>query len=511
MNPAPSRGWTSALVAFTATFVFALLVYGSTIASLVNIWRISDTFAHGFLVLPVCVLLAWRSRDRLVTLQPRPYPLALIGLLPLGFGWIMGRAASTLSVEQFCFVAMIPILVIAHFGPAVARRLAFPLAFLFFAVPFGDVFQPRLMEITAGFAERTLRWSGVEVSREGLFLATTNSRWRVVESCSGLRFTVAGVVLATLFAHLSYRSNLKRAIFVASAVPVSILANGIRAYVLIMLGHLTHMRRGVGFDHYMYGWLVFTLVMAAFFMIGSAFRDPERPATPAGTGEGDGPPSAPLPLGRRVSVAALAAIFLAAWPVLDAIGSSRGLDRTPVVLAAPAPQRGWVLEAVQDSLWKPHFLGATSELNERYAGAGGTVQCFVAYYTNQSQGRELLHTGNRIIVMGDPTWLVVGEGSRSLPGSSPPASIRETSVRGPDGPMVVWSWYWLPDEYTSDPFRAKWLQAKSRMLGRGDRAAVIVLAATAPDPRDAERLLAQFSGDMLPSIRLALRSAQHSR
>lgn len=506
MGPANSRGWNAALVAFGATLLLALFAYRSTVASLVNIWKVSDTFAHGFLVLPVCLLLAWRSRATLAPLVPRPYPLALIGLLPLGFGWMMGRAASTLSVEQFSFVAMIPVLAIAHFGPAVARRLAFPLAFLFFAVPFGDVFQPRLMAITADFAEWTLRWSGVEVSREGLFLATTNSRWRIVESCSGLRFTVAAVVLATLFAHLSYRSNLKRAIFVASAVPVSILANGIRAYVLILLGHLTHMRRGVGFDHYMYGWLVFTLVMAAFFMVGAAYREPERPATPVGGGGDGGGSPPPAPRGRRIGFAALALLLLAAWPALDAVGMARPLAGSDFALTAPAPRGSWALEAGLDSLWRPHFLGAASEVNQRYAGPGGTVQCYLAAYTRQSQGHELLHTGNGIVDAGDPAYRVLREGKRPLPNAAPPLSVRETVLLVPEGRLVAWHWYWLPDEYTSDPFRVKWLQAKSRILGKRDRAAVVVLAATANDPADAERLLAQFSGDMLPSIGDALRS-----
>ncbi|MEK7317310.1 MAG: exosortase A, partial [Candidatus Eisenbacteria bacterium] len=297
------REWAVALPAFAVTLLAALLGYRQTVASLVNVWSHSDTFVYGFFVAPACIYLVWRSRDSLAPLWPRPYPLALIGLIPLGFAWLVGRAASTLLLEQVAFVAMVPVIAFAHFGPAVTRRLAFPLGFLFFSVPFGDFLQPKLMAITADFAEQALRWSGLTVAREGLYLILPNSRWQVLESCSGLRFTVAGAVLATLFAHLTYRSNVKRVAFIVSAIGVSIFANGVRAYVLILIGHLTQMRRGQGFDHYFYGWVVFTLLMTAWFMVGAAFRDREPGESPRNRAEVDSKPSSSVWKGRRVAVA----------------------------------------------------------------------------------------------------------------------------------------------------------------------------------------------------------------
>jgi len=505
-----SRGWAVAVPALAFTLLAVFFAYGRTIASLVNIWRHSDTFAYGFLVLPVCVFLVWRSRDSLAPLQPRPYPLALIALIPLGLAWLAGRAASTLLVEQFSFVAMIPVLVVAHVGPRVARRLAFPLGFLFFAVPFGDVFQPKLMAITAGFAEQALRLSGLAVVREGLYLVTTTSRWHVIESCSGLRFTIAGVVLATLFAHESYRSNVKRAVFIASSVVVSILGNGIRAYVLILVGHLTDLRLGRGMDHYAYGWLVFTIVMTLFFLVGAALRDRESPEASKPPVGGDDGPSTVVPRGRWIAFTSLAVIALAVWPSLDALRPLRGGGAPVAAIAAPSPNGAWTVEAEGLPLWRPAFSGATSEANRRYDAPDGSVQCYIAYYANQSQGRELLHQGNRLVDEDDPRWRIVREANRRVGGAAG-FTARETILRVPEGDLVVWLWYWLPDEYTTNPLRAKLQQARARLLGQRDHAAVVVLAASAPDPGDAERLLAQFSADMLPSIHRSLRTVYDTR
>lgn len=500
------RGWAPAIAAFAVALLAALVAYRETIASLVHIWSNSDTFAYGFLVAPTCVYLAWRSRDALAPLRPRPYPLALIALIPLGLAWLVGRAASTLLIEQYAFVAMIPVLAFAFFGPRATRRLAFPLAFLFFAVPVGDFFLPRLMSITAEFAEWALRTSGLTIYREGLYIVTTNSRWHVVESCSGLRFTIAGAVLATLFAHLSYRSNLKRAAFIVSAIAVSILANGIRAYVLIMIGHLTQMRRGQGIDHYFYGWLVFTVLMTAWFLVGAAFRDREAPEAPANRSDAESGPSGAVSRGRWIAVAGLAVVALAAWPAFDGFASSLGRDARVAAIAAPSPQGAWSGEAEAGSVWRPRFHGAATETEHRYSGPEGSVRCYIAYYANQTQGRELLHERNSVVDGDDPRWRVVHQGSRRVEGSGPGFEARETVMRLPGEHLVVWHWYWVPDEYTSNPFRAKLLQARARILGRRDAAAVVVLAASASEPRDAERMLEKFSGDMLPSIRRSLQA-----
>ena len=508
------RRWAAPLAAFVATLLVAIVAYRGTIASMVNVWSHSDTFAYGFLVAPISLYLVWKSRDSVAPLEPRPAPLALVALVPLGFGWILGRAASVLFIEQLCFVAMIPILVIAFLGQSVARRIAFPLGFLFFMVPFGDVFQPALMEITADLSELALRLTGLPVAREGLYLITTTARWHVVESCSGLRFTVAGVVLATFFAYLSYRSPWKRLIFVAGAVVVSILANGFRAYVLILIGHLTDMKRGQGFDHYAYGWLVFTAAMVAFFMVGAAWRDREDPATPdrrdsrdtAGTGA-----SRRFTPAAWAALAGLAIVLATAGPVYEALRSTRAAGSNSLVIAAPSAPAGWIAGAEDTSLWRPFFHGAASEANRRYDSPAGAAQCYIGYYADQAQGRELLHKRNTLFDVDDPAWRIVGEGPQRVVERGSSFTARETILRVRGGSWVLWHWYWIPDEYTTSPLQAKWLQARSSILGHRDHAAVIVLGATARTPEDAERLLTQFAGDMLPSIRRSLRAAYDAR
>ena len=174
-----------------------------TFASMANTWWRTETFAHGLLVLPIFAWLVWRDRARLDAVPFKPYAPALLPLALAGFVWMLGELSATLSVSQFAMVAMVPCAVCAVLGLRAARALAFPLVFLFFAVPFGGFMLPWLMEWTADFTVSAVRLSGVPVYREGMMFVIPSGAWSVVEACSGLRYLIASVmVLASVFMNI---------------------------------------------------------------------------------------------------------------------------------------------------------------------------------------------------------------------------------------------------------------------------------------------------------------------
>ena len=174
-------------------------------------------------------------------------------------------------------MAMVPLAVWAVLGTQTLKALLFPLAFLFFAVPFGEFLVPPLMNWTADFAAIAIRASGVPIFREGNFLTIPTGTWSIVEACSGIRYLIASFMVGCLFAYLSYRSPIRRAAFVAASLVVPIVANWVRAYMIIMLGHLTNNRLAVGADHLIYGWIFFGVVMVLLFWIGAKWREDDLP------------------------------------------------------------------------------------------------------------------------------------------------------------------------------------------------------------------------------------------
>ena len=152
-------------------------------------------------------------------------------------------------------------------GWRAARVWWFPLAFLFLAVPVGDFMLPVLMSWTADFTVLALRWSGVPVYREGLQFVIPSGAWSVVEACSGIRYMIASVTVGCLFAYLSYSSLKKRLIFVGVAILVPLVANWLRAYMIVMIGHLSGNELATGVDHLIYGWVFFGVVILAMVLV----------------------------------------------------------------------------------------------------------------------------------------------------------------------------------------------------------------------------------------------------
>src|SRR5690606_32354628 len=210
------------------------------------------------------------------------------------------------------------------------------------------------------------------VFREGLHFTLPTGRWSVVEACSGLRYLIASLALGVLYAYLQFRTLRYRLAFVALAILVPIVANWVRAYGIVMLGHVSNMKIAAGADHLIYGWVFFGMVMALLFWIGSRWREPALPVT-ASAGQDatrtfePRPPKTRRPMRNRVGFAVAAIVMVLLWrPVssvlLDQSESIDGIGPLRVAIDAFPPT---------DPLdYEPHFAGASGALRSSHAVDG---------------------------------------------------------------------------------------------------------------------------------------------
>jgi exosortase A len=474
--------------------------------SIVAIWQRSDTFAHGFLIVPISAWMVWRRRHAVAAADLRPDLRVFPLLVLVGFGWLLARLAWVGVAQQYAVVVMIPLLVWGILGYPVIRTLAFPFFFLLFAVPFGEFLESPLMEHTADFTVAALRLTGIPVYREGQFFMIPSGSWSVVEACSGLRYLIASLTVGVLYAYLTYRSLARRAIFVALSVIVPIVANWLRAYMIVMIGHVSGMKYAVGFDHLIFGWLFFGVVMLILFWIGSYWREDFEPR-PA-------PPRSALPAIRhRSSPTAIvittiaAAALVAVWPV-----AAERLEATaphsPPVLQGPPPAGDWQSVAGRLADWTPRFLSPSAQINLTYGREASRVGLYVGYYRNQRPGTQLISSNNTLVPSNDRVWRNISETRRPLTFEQNEIATIEARLHGRTS-LLVWRWYWVDGQYFVNPYWGKILQAKSRLLGRGDDGAIVMVYAPYDDrPLDAERVLRDFVGAMLPAI---TRSLEHAR
>jgi exosortase A len=498
----PQLGWRSALPLIAGAVLAILAIYADTARSIVSLWGSSDTFAHGYLIVPITLFLVWTKRQEVAVLAPRPDVLGLLVMGAAGLGWLAAEAAQVLVIAQYALVVMVTGAVLAVAGRRVAWTLAFPLGFLFLAVPFGEAFLPRLMQWTADFTTAALRFTGIPVYHEGTFFDIPSGHWSVAEACSGLRYLIASVTIGAVFAYLTYRTWWKRALFLAFSVAVPIIANFLRAYIIVMIGHLSSMKLAVGVDHYIYGWLFFGVVIGVLFWIGSLWLEPAAPSPPRRASLEAAPPKRAAMVCAALGTVALAAASPLYLPHLDRF------DDTPIRLAAPAGVSGWALEPPQATQWRPHYRGAAASTLGVYRKGEQSVAVYLGYYRNQRQGAELVGSQNLIAGAGDSHWAKISESVRSEHLPNGVVELRQTRLGSAGGRLLVWDWYRIAGHDLSNPFVAKALLARDKLLYRGDDSAAIVLAAPyEARPEAAAETLRSFAREMLPAIDQALGAA----
>jgi EpsI family protein len=294
---------------------------------------------------------------------------------------------------------------------------------------------------------------------------------------------MASVMVGTLFAYLNYRSYKKRWAFLGVAVVTPLVANWLRAYMIVMLGHLSGNRLAVGVDHIIYGWVFFGIIMLAMFMIGARWSEPDPEHEPAPAGA-----STPAASPARWSSAVLIALAMVALPpLLRSQAHHAGAHGEPV-LAAPALPR-WTWQAEPLVSWQPHFSGAAAAVHGRYApeSGGPAVGLYVGYYRDQRYGRQLVTSVNQLSDdEADRGWSQTARGQAQLDTPSGPLPWRTAELRGQalgevsggggQAPRLrVWQVYWINGRPFTSDWQAKLYGAWQRLLGQGDDAAVVLV------------------------------------
>ena len=497
----PKSGWlySGALTLGVLLMLFAL--FWPTFYSMAEIWERSETFTHGYLIFPITAWLIWRRRDVLAPIQPRPDLRGLVLLALAGAGWLLADAGSVNVVAQYAFIAMLIAAVWTLLGRTFVWAAFFPLMFLFFAVPVGEFLIQPLMGVTADFTVAMLQATGIPVYREGLFFSIPSGDWSVVEGCSGLRYLIASVTLGVLYAYLTYRSWQRRLLFTIAAIVVPIFANSGRAYMIVMIAHLSDMKLALGVDHYIYGWVFFGIVMLLLFWVGSFWREDDQPepAVSAPSAGGRGVPPRPL---LPAAIAALAIAGL--WPAYATWLNSRSL---PVLSSLQVEsQSGWQ-PGEMFTTWTPHWVGADRQLRQPYTQAGRNVLLELNYYATQRQDAELINSQNFMIRQKDPAWSNIGETLATVQIGGQARQVRQANMRGSDGQrLLVWQWNLIDRRPTVNDHVAKLILAFDRIrLSRDDGLSVLI--ATPYDDAGIEAAtaaLARFAADMEPAIGRAL-------
>lgn len=498
------RGATPAFAAFALAVAVVFVAFLPTTMSMIEIWRNSQTFHHCFAVIPIALWLVWSDRSRLAATPVKPYWPGMVALSAFGFVWLLGLLAAAQSVSQIALVALVSASVLTVFGTGWLRVLWFPLAYLIFAVPIGEAAIPILMDWTAHVTVAALRLSGVPVHQEGMHFVIPSGRWSVIEACSGAKFLVASVMIGSLYAWLMYRSPRRRAAFLMVSIAMPVLANWLRAYSIVMIGHLSQNSLMNNEDHIVFGWVLFSVMLVATFWIGTRWR--EDAVDP------HAPPDAPRPLEwRALGPAALIAVAgLGIWPLMGYALIGPLVPDVPRLISPPEGVAGWHRdERAVTPKWMRPLEGSKNSVEFVYRKEDQGVAVFIGAYQNQTQASQVGSSAVALARVIDSGWVQITD-ARVVDAGQDAGRARGAQVRNQSNgeTLLVWQWYWVHGQWTISPARTKATLALDRLLRRPDVAFwVAVSTPVSQDLRASQAALEGYLREMGPSLERTFQDA----
>jgi exosortase C (VPDSG-CTERM-specific) len=277
-----------------------------------------ELYSHIFLVPFVTGYLLWLNRKKgsapAVTSPGLSGIFASAGaVLILGYWILRWNGWKPLLPDYLCvaiasFVCFILAGVAFFWGKERFRALLFPLLFLFFMAPLPD--------LVTGWIEIFFQYTSAEaasllfgisqspVLRDGLVFQLPGIVIEVAHECSGIRSSLVLFLTSLIGGYIFFRSKSHRAILALSIIPLAILRNGFRIFVIAMLcvyvdPNLIHSpihKRG--------GPLFFLLSLIPFFALLLFFYRRERnKAKPPTPDRSDLEPPSPAPSAPSVKAA----------------------------------------------------------------------------------------------------------------------------------------------------------------------------------------------------------------
>lgn len=383
--------WRQPLLRLALAWLVMTALFAADWAVMAHLWGNSSTYNHILLVPFIIAWLIWQRASELAKLAPRAWWPGLVLVAGALFVWLLGDISGTATVSHMGLVAAMQAATITLLGPRIAWALLYPLAFALFLVPVGEELVPALQMITAQITIALTHASGIPALIDGVFIDTPAGLFEVAEACSGVKFLIAMVALGTLVSHVCFRSWPRRAAFMAMAVILPILANGVRAWGTIYIAQSQGIAFAAGFDHIFYGWIFFALVMAALLTLGWKFfdRQVDDPFIDAETIASAKWPAA-FERWNANGWSMLVAIAAIALGMVIWSAQARSVEAELAQDITMPDVAGWTRTGLdQNYPWQPRAAGADRRLVASYRDAQGRVVDVVyALYAAQEDGRE---------------------------------------------------------------------------------------------------------------------------
>ncbi|MBI5263413.1 MAG: exosortase [Bradyrhizobium sp.] len=236
-------------------------------------WQ-TEQEGHGPLIIVASLWLVWQSREKLRSASVSSAPVA--GWTALLFGLVlMFLARIQQGLLTFEMASIIPVIVgciLLTAGWPTLRILAFPIGFIFFAVPMPDwIIDAATVPLKVFISDtvtRVLYSAGFPVAQNGVMIMIGSYQLLVKDACSGMNSIFALSAIGVFYAYAFRRQEKIRSLLLLLAiVPITILANFVRVFTLVLMAYYggPDLLEGVVHDLTGIGLFVIAVILLFFF------------------------------------------------------------------------------------------------------------------------------------------------------------------------------------------------------------------------------------------------------
>ncbi|MCY2973255.1 MAG: exosortase/archaeosortase family protein [Planctomycetota bacterium] len=212
--------------------VVFLLCYWKTLVSMEIQWRTEPDYSHGYLIIPLSVVLLYSRRDSFPGYRAKICWTGLILVCIAGALRIISSLSYMDFLDGWSIVPWVAGIVWMLVGGKALRWALPAILFLFLLSPLPyrvETFLSwKLQSVVTLLSAEVLRIMGLPAIAEGNTIWIGNVQMLIEEACSGLRIFVSMGAFAFFWASIIQRAWIDRIVVLAAALPMAIVANTIR-------------------------------------------------------------------------------------------------------------------------------------------------------------------------------------------------------------------------------------------------------------------------------------------
>ena len=223
-----------------------VLCFGRPLWDLVRYSWHSELYSYILLVPLISLYLFWSNRPRSV-IQTHPsrglslVPMSLGIAVLVGYGLAVASGWNPALEDYLCLmmlalIALVSAAVLFCLGLESLRSNCFAFGMLLFLVPLPDVLiKPLVIFLqhwSANVAAALFSLSGTPFLRNDTFFQLPGMQLEVAPECSGIHSTMVLFITSLIAGYMFLHSRWRRALLALSIVPLALLRNGFRVFVI---------------------------------------------------------------------------------------------------------------------------------------------------------------------------------------------------------------------------------------------------------------------------------------